>query len=178
MPFSPDDQLVQRLQAREPAAMTVFYDRYGPVLYRIIWRIVRDEGLAEDVLQEAMLKIWAGCASYDPSRGRVFTWALNVCRHAAIDQLRTRQQQLARRTEPLAGSAAAWRQASGPTFNPDHVGVRELVAQLPPRDRGLVDLLFFGGLTHVEAAAHLQLPLGTVKTRVRAALRVLAALAR
>ncbi|MCC2545339.1 sigma-70 family RNA polymerase sigma factor [Hymenobacter sp. BT175] len=167
-----ENELIERLYARDQAAMTEFYDQYGKVLYSVILRIVRNEELAEDALQECMVKIWYSFASYDPGRGRLFTWALNVCRHAAIDQLRTRRYRESQSTQPLEGSKAL-RTPALAAFLPEHVGVRELLLLLKPADRVLMELLYFGGFTHSEAADELQLPLGTVKTRVRASIQLL-----
>ncbi|SHJ27224.1 RNA polymerase sigma-70 factor, ECF subfamily [Hymenobacter daecheongensis DSM 21074] len=168
-----EQELVQRLYARDEAAMTLFYDGYGRALYNTIWRIVKSEELAEDVLQEGMVKIWFSFASYDPDRGRLFTWALNICRNVAIDHIRTRRHQAAARTEELHQSAAR-HQAAAPTFQPEHIGLRELVARLSPPDQQLIDLLYFNGFTQAEAAEALNLPLGTVKTRIRRAICELA----
>ena len=171
MVSSSEQALLERLYARDPAAMTVFYDRYGPALYGLLRRLLRDEALAEDVLQEGLVKIWQQLPTYDPQKGSLFTWALRLCRNGALDQLRSRRAQQARQTQPLEGSPAL-AQASG-GFRPEHVGLRELVAQLPPPQRLLLELLYLEGYTMSEAAQALELPLGTVRTRTRAALRAL-----
>ncbi|UOQ72760.1 RNA polymerase sigma factor [Hymenobacter cellulosilyticus] len=176
LPIS-EDVLVQRLYARDESAMTLFYDKYGRVLYNVILRIVRNEVMAEDVLQESMVKIWYSFASYTASRGRLFTWALNVCRNAAIDQLRTRQYHEGQQTQALESSMACY-QVAATGFQPEHVGLRELVMCLKPNDRKIIDLLYFGGFTQAEVADELQVPLGTVKTRARAAMHALAKAAR
>ncbi|TGE12814.1 RNA polymerase sigma factor [Hymenobacter elongatus] len=177
MPPLSDDVLVQRLYARDEAAMTVFYDKYGRILYSVILRIVRHETLAEDALQESMIKIWYSFDSYDTNRGRLFTWALNVCRNAAIDHLRTRHYHEKQKTDSLEKSAASYQVASV-GFQPEHIGLRELVMALKPNDRKIIDLLYFGGFTQAEVADELQVPLGTVKTRARAAMQALSKAAR
>ncbi|MBC6609241.1 RNA polymerase subunit sigma-70, partial [Hymenobacter sp. BT188] len=101
----------------------------------------------------------------------VFTWALRLCRNLALDELRSRRAHQARQTRPLAGCLAA--PPATPGFAPEHVGLRELVAQLPPVQRQVLELLYFEGYTHAEVAGALQVPLGTVGTRSRAALRAL-----
>jgi RNA polymerase sigma factor (sigma-70 family) len=154
-------------------AMTWFYDAYGKALHNTILRIVKQEEIAEDVLQESMVKIWFAFASYNPDRGRLFTWALNVCRNVAIDHIRTKRHQAAMRTEGLEKSAVQ-QQAAAASFQPDHIGLRELVARLAPGDQRLIDLLYFNGFTQAEAAQELDMPLGTVKTRARRAIGALA----
>jgi RNA polymerase sigma factor (sigma-70 family) len=176
LPIS-EEVLVQRLHARDESAMTLFYDNYGRILYNVILRIVRYETMAEDVLQESMVKIWYSFASYNASRGRLFTWALNVCRNAAIDHIRTRHYHENQQTQSLEKDSGCY-QIVGTGFQPEHVGLRELVMCLKPNDRKIIDLLYFGGFTQAEVADELQVPLGTVKTRARAAMHALAKAAR
>lgn len=172
-----EDLLVQRLRDRDEAAMTTFYDNYSAALYGVILRIVKKEEIAEDVLQEAMVKIWHSFASYDAGKGRLFTWVMNICRNLAIDKIRSRQYRVGSRTQPIDESAAL-RQAAEPTFRPEHIGLQEMTRQLSPEQRQIVDLLYFGGFTQSEVAEELNLPLGTVKTRARAAIKVLSKLIR
>ncbi|MBC6609038.1 sigma-70 family RNA polymerase sigma factor, partial [Hymenobacter sp. BT188] len=101
----------------------------------------------------------------------VFTWALRLCRNLALDELRSRRAHQARQTQPLEECPALAHATAG--FQPEHVGVRELVAQLLPAQRQLLELLYLKGYTMSEAAQELALPLGTVRTRTRAALRSL-----
>ena len=164
---------MQRLYARDETAMQLFYDAYGKALHNTIWRIVKHEESAQDVLQESMVKIWFAFASYDARRGRLFTWALNVCRNVAIDHIRTKRHQAAARTEDIESSGAQ-EQAAVASFQPDHIGLRELVARLTPSDQRLIDLLYFNGFTQAEAAEELDIPLGTLKTRARRAIWALA----
>jgi RNA polymerase sigma factor (sigma-70 family) len=171
-----ETELVRRLHARDETAMTEFYRHYGTVLFNVSLRLVRHEQLAEDVVQESLVKIWYSFARYDARKGRLFTWALNVCRNTAIDHLRSRQANEAQQTRSL-DKAEQW-QPAAPAFQPEHVGVRELLTMLPDRDRQLLELIYFEGFTHAEAAEALDLPLGTVKTWVRRAILVLAKAAR
>ncbi|MGY2133942.1 RNA polymerase sigma factor [Hymenobacter sp. HD11105] len=173
----PEELLVQRLRDREEAAMTLFYDKYSAALYGVILRIVKKEEIAEDVLQESLVKIWHSFHSYDASKGRLFTWVVNVCRNLAIDKIRSRQYRVGSRTQPLEDSAAL-RQAAPTGFQPDHIGIQEITTKLVPEQKQVIDLLYFGGFTQSEVAEELNLPLGTVKTRARAAIKVLAKLIR
>lgn len=172
-----EEQLVARLRARDESAMTIFYDKYGTALYGVIARIVKKEEIAEDVLQECLVKIWHSFLSYDTSKGRLFTWVLNICRNLAIDKIRSRQYRVGTRTQPLEDSAAQW-QAAPSAFKPEHIGLEEITRQLNPEQKQIIDLLYFGGYTQSEVAEELDLPLGTVKTRARAAIKVLAKLIR
>ncbi|ALW86882.1 hypothetical protein AUC43_18445 [Hymenobacter sedentarius] len=178
LPTAADEAaLVQRLLARDEQALRLVQERYARSLQLAIQRLVRDEVLAQDVLQEGLLKIWLSIASYDPERGRFFTWMVRVCCNHAIDVLRSPRQRFHQGNKSLEVSAA--QQASSPaSFNPEHIGVRELTLELKPKQREVVELLCFGGCTQVEAAEQLGVPLATVKTRARAALVALARVAR
>ncbi|MBC8082529.1 MAG: sigma-70 family RNA polymerase sigma factor [Hymenobacter sp.] len=168
---------MQRLRNRDESAMTLFYDRYSAALYGVIMRIVKKEEEAEDVLQESMVKIWNSFGSYDAGKGRLFTWVMNVCRNLAIDKIRSRQYRVGNRTQPLEDSAAV-REPAATTFRPEHIGLQEMTKKLNPDQQQVVDMLYFGGYTQSEVAEELNLPLGTVKTRARAAIKVLSKLIR
>jgi RNA polymerase sigma-70 factor (ECF subfamily) len=169
--------LVGRLLARDGQALRLLQERYARSLLVVLVRLVRNEALAQDLLQEGLLKIWLGIASYDETRGRLFTWMVRVCCNHAIDAMRGPRYQFHQRNKPLENSGAQRAQAAA-TFNPEHIGLRELTGGLKPKQREIIDLLYYGGCTQAEAAEELGIPVATVKTRVRAALAVLAALAR
>lgn len=169
-----ENLLIQRLHAKDEQAMSFFYKNYKKALYQVILRIVRQEELAEDVLQESMLKFWLAFSTYDASKGRLFTWALNISRNLAIDRLRE-QRRTAQRTQPISDSNAH-RLAAPTTFRPEHIGVRDWLVLLAPSDQQLLDLLYLRGYTQAEVAHELQLPLGTVKSRGRRIIRTLAQL--
>jgi RNA polymerase sigma factor (sigma-70 family) len=167
-----ESQLVQRLYARDEAAMAFFYKNYRQALYHTIWRIVRQNELAQDILQETMLKFWLTFSSYDTGKGRLFTWALTIGRNLAIDRLRA-VRRISQRTHALTEEDAMHLVAPN-GFRPEHVGVRDWLALLEPDDRQLLDLLYLQGYTQAEAADELHLPLGTVKSRGRRIIRALA----
>ena len=169
--------LVQRLLARDERALGQLSEQYTKSLFAVILRVVQDEALAQDVLQEGLLKVWLSIDSYDATRGRLFTWMVRVCCNQAIDALRSPRHRFHRRNPSL--EAAGVQYAVAPTaFYPEHIGLRELTAQLKPRQREVMDLLYFGGCTQAETAEQLAIPLATVKTRSRAALAVLTRMAR
>lgn len=122
----PDETaLVERLLARDEQALRLVYARYANPLLAVIRRLVRDEALAQDVLQEGLLKVWQGIARYDPERGRRYTWLARLCCNHAIDVVRSPRHQFHHGNRSLEGSAAQWAPATA-TFNPEHIGVREL----------------------------------------------------
>ncbi|RAK64625.1 RNA polymerase subunit sigma-70 [Hymenobacter edaphi] len=156
--------------------MTTFYDLYGRTLYRIIRAFVPGEAAAEDVLQESLIKIWNGFGSYDPARGRLYTWAVNICRHQALDYLRQAHVRGVGRTDAWHDVPTAAEPAASGGFVPEHLDVRACLAYLRPAYRRVLELRYFEGLKLEEVAELLALPLGTVKTQQRQALRQLAGL--
>jgi len=169
--------LVGRLLAREELALRLLHDRYSRSLLTVILRLVHNQELAQDVLQEGLLKVWLSIDRYEPERGRLFTWMARVCCNLAIDALRSPRHRFHTAARSLEVGGA--QRASAPlSFNPEHIGVRELIFKLKPRQREVIDLLYFGGCTQAETAEQLGVPLATVKTRARTALLVLAQLVR
>ena len=169
--------LVERLLARDEQALRLLHDRYAHSLLTVILRLVHNQELAQDILQEGLLKVWLSIDRYDPERGRLFTWMARVCCNRAIDAIRSPRHRFHNDARSLEVGGA--QQASAPSsFNPEHIGVRELTFKLKPRQREVIDLLYFGGCTQAETAGQLGIPLATVKTRARTALQVLAQLVR
>ena len=146
------------------------YDMYSSSLYGVIFRIVQHEEIAEDLLQETFVKIWNSFSLYDPSKGRLFTWMVNVARNLSIDKIRSKDFRNSSKNQDLENTVNFIDEQVSTTINPDVVGVRELVDQLKPDQKSVLDLVYFRGYTHVEAAEELGIPLGTVKTRMRMAI--------
>lgn len=131
-------------------------------------RITNSQEVAQDVLQEAFVKIWNNLGAYDSTKGTIFTWMLNISRNTAIDALRSRK---AKATTAISDEVAhALENTQAPAFNTNTIGLRDLVEKLRPEQREAIEAVYFSGLTHEEAAEHLNLPLGTLKTRIRAGL--------
>lgn len=166
-----------RLLARDERAFRTLHEQYARSLLTVLVRVVRDPTLAEDVLQEGLLKVWLNIGSYDAGRGRLFVWMVRVCCNHAVDTLRDPRHQHRRRQRPLE-VAGAQQAPAATTFNPDDIGVRELTRGLKPRQRDIIELLYFQGHTQAEVADQLGIPLGTVKTRAGAAMKALLRLAR
>lgn len=165
-----EEMLVHGLQQKDAQALNILYERYSGALFGVISRIISDEHLAEDVLQESFVKIWKNAASYDISKGRLFTWMLNICRNAAIDKMRSKGFKSKKKT---TGEEAIDYQADANLYQdlkPETIGIKDIVSKLKPEWRDVLDLVYFNGYTHQEAADELNLPLGTVKTRVRNAI--------
>lgn len=161
------DQLIHRLQQQDRNAIGELYDAYSGALYGVVLRIVQSRELAEQVLQDTFVKAWRNGASYDASKGRLFTWLLNIARNTAIDATRTAHFQHVRKTDSLDNLVY---KPGGESINPDHLGVREVVDRLDDKYKLLIDLVYFKGYTQDEIAEETGIPLGTVKTRLRYAI--------
>lgn len=162
------------LTGRDERVIAHLYDHYSAALYGVISRVVRSEDVAKDVLQEAFIKIWKNGESYDRSKGRLFTWMLNVSRNTAIDA--TRRSEYKMSAEIQSADVDVNMEHGKMTQSPpnvDLIGLKENVAKLKPDLKAVIDLIYYGGYTQSEAAEKLELPLGTIKTRVRIAMREL-----
>jgi RNA polymerase sigma factor (sigma-70 family) len=180
-PLATESVLVEQLLQRDEAAYRWLYTHYSAALYGVLLKVVREEEQAQDLLQEVFIKIWNNLSSYDTQKGRLFTWMLNIARNTAIDAVRagkamSRPSPAQTLDTDVAGTFAVDREYAIAPENPEHIGLREVVQQLRPERKQLIDLVYFGGYTHEEAADELGLPLGTVKTRIRSALQELKAL--
>lgn len=162
-----DQLLITRLQQQDRNAVGTLYDAYGGALYGIVLRIVQSHELAQQVLQDTFVKAWRNGAQYDTSKGRLFTWLLNIARNTAIDATRTAHFQNARKTGALDNLVY---KAGSDDLNPDHIGVRDIVNTLDEKYRLLIELIYFKGYTQEEAAEETGIPLGTIKTRLRYAI--------
>jgi len=162
-----EQQLVDLLHQRNEKAYSYLYDNYSGALYGIINVIVTDKEVARDVLQNVFFSIWKKIGSYDPVKGRLFTWMLNIARNAAIDELRSKGYRDAQKNQPISSSTES---AGVTTAAIADVGLRKMLTKLKEEWRVLIDLSYFQGFTHEEISKMLNIPLGTVKTRIRTAL--------
>ncbi len=165
-----EQELVDILQQRSQQAFAYLYDNYSAALYGIINSIVTDKEIANDVLQNVYVNIWKKIDSYDASKGRLFTWMLNIARNAAIDEVRSKGYRDSKKNQPLPENVDIMTEGSAtmPVYN--DVGLKKVLSKLKGELRVLVDLSYFQGFTHEEISKALNIPLGTVKTRIRTAL--------
>ncbi len=165
-----EEELVERLGARDAAAFEYLYDNYSGALYGSILRMVQDENVAQDLLQETFVKIWKNYSSYNSDRGRLYTWMVNIARNLAIDHKRSRANKSSEKNQPIDKSVNAINKTGKTVFNIDRIGLKEVVGQLKPESQQMINLLYYSGYTQEEVAKELEMPLGTVKTRTRTAL--------
>ena len=170
IPTYTEQELVSLLKNRDNKAFGYLYDHYSGALYSIILQILNDTELANDVLQDVFINIWRKIESYDSTKGRLFTWMLNVARNASIDTLRSKTYQNDRKNQPMDNQAEETLVTLVTQVNVDNIGFSKVLKQLREEQRQLIDLAYFKGYTHEEIAEMENLPLGTVKTRIRTAL--------
>jgi RNA polymerase sigma-70 factor, ECF subfamily len=171
-----DLSLLQRIAARDTAAVAELYDRHSRLLFGLILRIVRDRGEAEDILQETFVRVWTRAERYDARVGGPLPWIVRVARNCAIDRLRARRVR-APVDAPAIDVAAVEAAAPATGVQTPETAVldaerrrtlTDALAGLPAEQRRLIEAAFFEGYTHSELAQRFGLPLGTVKTRIRA----------
>jgi len=170
-----DADLVRRLQRRDPRAMAELYDRYGRLTYSLILRVVRDGGIAEDLVQETFLRVWNRVQGFDAERGGLGAWLLAVARNRAIDYLRSSAGRMRNAVElPETEHPALFSDMEKELLNSDRVRrVRVALEKLSENQRAVIELAYFEGLSQAEMAERMSQPLGTVKTWVRTALKSL-----
>jgi RNA polymerase sigma factor (sigma-70 family) len=162
-------ELVSGLRNRCENKFKYLYQMYAPALMGIISRIVKTEEIAEDVLQETFVKIWSSIDSYDNSRGRLFTWMAATARNTAIDQLRSKAQLNSEKNAAIDDLSLESENYQA-EINPDVIGVKQLTLNLQSSEREVLNLVYFQGYSHSEVAEKLNIPTGTVKTRLRRAI--------
>jgi RNA polymerase sigma-70 factor (ECF subfamily) len=169
-----DEDLMPLVERKDPSAFELVYDRHGGAAYSLAYRIVGDRGTAEDVTQEAFLSLWRSGARYDRARGSVRTWLLGVVRNRAIDALRreaTRAPTVELQLERLPDQGPYTELTDAEALRQEAAReVRGALRMLPADQLKVIELAYFGGLSHSEIAEALGMPLGTVKGRMRLAM--------
>jgi RNA polymerase sigma-70 factor (ECF subfamily) len=171
-----DVSLLQRIVARDTAAVAELYDRHSQLLFGLIMRILRDRAEAEEILQQVFVRVWTRAELYDPRLGGPMPWLVRLARNCAIDRLRARRARDGASWTPLDESMAEPAASNTDSRTPEAAAVdaerrgkvRDALDALPAEQRRLIEAAFFEGYTHSELAERFGLPLGTVKTRIRA----------
>ncbi|CAN5549421.1 sigma-70 family RNA polymerase sigma factor [soil metagenome] len=165
-----EEELVALLKNKDAVAYNVLYDNYSAALFGVVARIIPAEEIAQDILQDVFVKIWKSIDKYDKTKGRLYTWMLNIARNSAIDYSRSKQSKLENKIQDIDNSVYELNKQRSSTINTDIIGVKEEIIKLKDDYRVLIDYIYFKGFTQEETAKELNIPIGTVKTRVRAAL--------
>jgi len=161
------EQLLEQIYKKDGKAFTALYDMYSKSLFGVIFNLLRDKEESEDVLQEVFVKIWKNIDSYNDSKGRFFTWILNIARNSAIDKLRSKGHKNNAKNLSADNFVHILDHNTSVVNKIDAIGIKEFISKLKPKCIRLIDLLFFKGYTQQEASEELEIPLGTVKTQNR-----------
>ena len=165
------DQLVARLRAKKADAFSYLYDNYSAAIYGSISRIINDEDVAQEVLQDAFMKFWDKIDQYDAKKGRFFTWMVNISRNLAIDKLRSKEMKKAGKTDTIETYVSGIERSKLNHLNVDGIGLKETLATLREEERFILEMAYFKGYTQSEISDEFDIPLGTVKTRLRMGLK-------
>ena len=164
-----EDQLIEQLKLNRRQAFEYLYDHYSPALYGIIFKILKDEDKAADTLQDTFLKIWKNIASYNSEKGTLFTWMLNVARNTAIDKHRFEaKNETVLQLDQIKEIELTPATIVDTPFST--IDLRAIVSDLIFERKQVIEMVYFQGYTHEQVSKILNLPLGTVKSRIRRAL--------
>jgi RNA polymerase sigma-70 factor, ECF subfamily len=161
------EQILLLIQQKDGKAYTILYDMYSKSLFAVISNLVKDREEAEDILQEVFIKIWKNIDTYNESKGRFYTWMLNIARNSAIDKLRSKNFNNSKKNLSSDNFVHLLDESNKSIHKIDAIGIQDFIKKLKPKCIALIDLLFFKGYTQQEASEELDIPLGTVKTQNR-----------
>jgi RNA polymerase sigma-70 factor, ECF subfamily len=173
---APDSVLIAKMRAGDESAFSALYDRYSPMLFGMLMRVLNDRQAAEEVLQDLFLQLWRNADRFDATRGTLPAWLMVIGRNRAISRLRGRRDRevLEEQEGDFAGTfASAQNIEDEAARNQLARNISAALGQLPAEQRQAVELAYFEGMTQSEIAARTGAPLGTVKTRVRTAMQSL-----
>lgn len=159
-----------RLKTKDQSALNYLYDHYSSALYGVVFRILRKEETAEEVLQDIFLKVWDKIESFDPSKGKLFTWMINIAHNQAIDKTRSKEVSKGRKTDDIDYLVNKIDIQEHAQLQVDAIGLKEVLLKLSEDQQFIVNQLYLKGYTQSEVAEEFNIPLGTVKTRLRLAM--------
>lgn len=162
--------LVAALRRKDRSAFEYLYDHYSGALLGVISRIIKKEELAEEILQDVFLKVWDRIDSYNAAKGKLFTWMLNIARNQAIDKTRSKEFSKGKKTDDIETLVSRVDKSEFSETKVEAIGLQDLLKRLPEEQRFVIDQHYLKGYTQSEMAEEFNLPLGTVKTRMRLAM--------
>jgi RNA polymerase sigma-70 factor (ECF subfamily) len=165
-----EKDIIRLLKEGDKKALTLLYDNYSNSLYGVAFKITNDEALAKDALQESFVKIWKNSHKYDPEKAKLFTWLYRITRNTAIDKLRSFNNRNSREIQIDSSNVYTLQTNS---LNQDVIDLKQHVDKLEGKYKTVLNALFFEGMTQQEASDELNIPLGTIKSRLKIALREL-----
>ncbi len=162
--------IVSLLAEKDDKAISLLYENYGDTLYGVAYKVVKDDELAQDILQESFIKIWKKADTYDATKAKLFTWLFRITRNTAIDKLRSINNKADKEVQMDVSDVY---KVGVDTIKPEHLDIQENLDKIEPKYREVLEALFFEGMTQQEASEELDIPLGTIKSRLKIGLREL-----
>lgn len=165
-----EKNIIELLNKSDRKAISLLYDNYAASLYGVVLRIVKQEQVAEDVMQEGFVKVWKNAKEYDANKAKLFTWLLRIFRNTAIDKLRSMKRKSG--NEIQVDDLVVYEKGVS-SFNPDGMDLQKHFEHLEDKYQSVIEAYFYQGLTHQQMSDEMDLPLGTIKSRIKIALREL-----
>ncbi|GLU44332.1 RNA polymerase sigma factor [Allomuricauda sp. NBRC 101325] len=167
------DNLIIKFQQKDKAAFETLYHMYAENICGVINVIVKDTERSQELCHDVFVKIWEKSDQYDTSKGRFFTWILNIARNAAIDEVRSKSHKNQKKNLSVDSLVGIYENSEDFNGKIDTIGLQSLLKGLKDKCLQLIDLLYFKGYTQKEAAKELNSPVGTIKTRLRSCISTL-----
>jgi RNA polymerase sigma-70 factor (ECF subfamily) len=162
-----ESELILLLQKQEKVGFDYLYDHYSAALMGIALRIVEDKDSAEEIVHDTFMKIWNSIEGYESDKGRLFTWMARICKNCSLDHVKSKNFKKNLKTDGLSNVVVDRETGLREHVNTDTIGVKEWMNVLPPEQKAVFQALYFEGMSQSQAAEELEIPLGTVKTRLR-----------
>lgn len=163
-----DKALIERLQNKDETALSIIYDNYSAALYGVIIRMCKDEDHAKNLLQDTFLTIWEKSQTYDFEKGRFYTWAYRIAKNKTLNFIRKKDELI--QTEDLSVYEKRTEELTNPQ---DYIKLNGKIKSLQAHHQRAIELVYFNGLTHLEAHEEMEVPLGTFKSYIKQALKQL-----
>ena len=161
------------LKQRDSHAVAILYDMYAPALYGTALNIVQNKAFAEEVVQDAFFNIWNKIDTYQAKKSKLFTWMLNIVRNKAIDKVRSAEVRRENKSDSISDLVSILDKGNNYEQNTDTIGLSEIVNSLNDDQKFVLEMIYYQGYTHSELSKKHQIPIGTVKSRLRNAIKVL-----
>lgn len=169
-----EETLIDLLKRKDQRGFNYLYDNYAGALYGVVYRVVMATHYAEEVIQEVFVKIWRHIHLFDPKKGKLYTWMINIARHTAIDFIKSKGVRNEQKTESISNFVNSKQEqefsSTDQNEKSDFIGFKNVLDKLKPEWKLLIEMAYYEGYTQQEISDKLEIPLGTIKTRTRAAL--------
>ncbi len=172
--YNSENDLINALKRKEKTALEYLYKNYSKAVFGIIFKILNSQELSEEILQDVFLKVWNNISTYDSSKGRLYTWLVRIAQNLSIDTLRTKDFKKNNPKNLDFINDVSYNEPSSDEVNPVELeGLSNYINKLDEKQRILIDLAYFKGFSQKEISDDLEIPIGTVKTRLRNAILTL-----